>query len=169
MKADPYFQFLVDVPGHRLRIRRAFAADRVMVWDCYTKPELLDRWFAPAPMTTRTKHMDFRPGGHWHYAMIDADGTEYWGRTDFRDIDPIDRYTAKDAFSDASGAPNAELPIADWEVTFEPAGNGTLVRTVVTYASAEDLQKVIDMGMEDGMTSTFERLDTLIATLSNQG
>ena len=169
MKADLYFQFLADMPGHTLRIKRAFAAERALVWDCNTKSELLDRWFAPAPLTTKTQHMDFRPGGYWHYAMVTPDGTEYWGRTDFREIEPIERYTARDAFSDASGAPNTDMPIADWDVSFHDEGDQTLVRTIVTYASAEDLQKVIDMGMEAGMTATFDKLDTLLATLTDKG
>lgn len=169
MKGDLQFQFMADVPGHTLRIKREFAGPRPVVWDCYTKQDLLERWFAPKPLTTKTAHMDFREGGHWHYAMVDPDGTEYWGRTDFVTIDPIERYTSRDAFSDATGAPNPEMPVADWEITFDEHGAHTLVRTVIAYASPEDLQKVIDMGMEAGIAATFDTLDTLIDTLSAKG
>ena len=169
MKADLHFRFLADVQAHTLTITRAFAADRATVWACYTTSELLDRWFAPAPMTTKTKHMEFREGGYWHYAMVAPDGTEYWGRIDYCEIDPIDRYTARDAFSDASGRPNTDMPIADWVVSFADKGDQTLVRIIVTYASAAELQTVIDMGMEAGMTATFDKLDSLIATLARKG
>src|SRR5688572_32700048 len=81
MKNTLQFDFIVDKEKNTLTLKREFAANRQLVWDCYTKSELLDRWFAPAPLTTKTKSMDFRPGGHWIYAMVDPDGKEYWGRT----------------------------------------------------------------------------------------
>lgn len=74
MKATLLSEFLVDKENNTLTLRREFAAPRQMVWDCYTKQELLDQWFAPRPMTTKTKSMDFSPGGHWIYGMIAPDG-----------------------------------------------------------------------------------------------
>lgn len=170
MKADLQFNFLVDKENNTLTVRREFAARRQLVWDCHTKSELLDRWFAPKPLTTRTKFMDFREGGHWHYAMVDPDGQEYWGRFDYQTISPIDSYTALDGFCDESGTLNPELPRSNWDVTFTDAADlRTLVQTIVSYKSADDLQKVIDMGMEEGMTSTLERLDELLEALDDQG
>lgn len=167
--ADPHFRFLADVPGHRLRVERAFAADRATVWACYTRAELLERWFAPAPLTTKTAHMGFREGGYWHYAMIDPEGNEYWGRTDYETIEPTTRYTGRDAFTDASGAPNADMPAAKLETMFEARGDETLVKTTIDYASPEDLQKVIDMGMEEGIASAYENLDAVIAKRTAKG
>ena len=112
--------------------------------------------------------MDFRDGGYWHYAMVAPDGQEYWGRMDYQTIRPIDHYTALDGFSDESGALNAELPRSNWDVTFTDAPGRTLVQTIVTYKSSDDLQKVIDMGMKEGLTSTLERLDELLLTLNEQ-
>ena len=165
MKADLQFDFLADKENSTLTIRREFAAGRQLVWDCYTRSELLDQWFAPKPLTTKTKSMDFREGGHWHYAMVAPDGQEFWGRTDYQTINPIDNYTTLDAFSDETGAVNPDLPRAKWDVTFTDASGHTLVHTVVSYASPADLQKVIDMGMKDGLASTLERLDELLLTL----
>lgn len=167
MKADLQFQFIADMQTATLTVKREFAARRALVWDCYTKSELLDRWFAPKPLTTKTKSMDFRPGGHWHYAMIDPNGAEYWGWVDYKTIAPRENYTSTDAFSDESGAINPNLPRADWKVTFLDEGDHARVVTVVTYASPEDLQKVIDMGMKDGLASTLERLDELLVRLAS--
>ena len=127
---------------------------------------VLDQWFAPKPMTTRTAHMDFRVGGRWHHAMIGEDGSEYWGIVEYREIDPIDRYATTDYFSDAEGSRNDALPSSDWEVTFSEAGDATTVRSVIQYASPEALEQVIAMGMEPGMTTTFEKLDELLLKLS---
>ncbi len=98
------FDFVVDQEKSTITIKREFAGKRQLVWDCHTKSELLDRWFAPKPLTTKTKSMDFREGGHWHYAMVDPTGQEYWGRVDYLTIQPIDNYTSFDGFSDATGA-----------------------------------------------------------------
>ena len=166
MKADLQFDFLVDKEKNTLTIKREFAAKRQLVWDCYTKSELLDRWFAPKPLTTKTKHMDFREGGHWHYAMVEPNGQEYWGRSDYQTIHPIDNYTALDGFCDDTGALNPELPRSKWDVSFSDGATHTLVVTVVSYTSAEALQQVINMGMKEGLTSTLERLDELLLTLN---
>ncbi|WP_114938119.1 MULTISPECIES: SRPBCC family protein [Mucilaginibacter] len=165
MKSNLYFDFVADKVKNTLTIKREFLADRQLVWDCYTKQELLDQWFAPAPLTTKTKSMDFSEGGHWHYAMVDPNGTEYWGWTGYQKIKPIDYYTALDAFCNAEGEINEDLPRAEWLVNFTDRGENALVETVVTYKSLSDLETVIQMGMEQGMMATLEKLDQLLLTL----
>lgn len=166
MKVDVQFDFLVDKEKNTITIKRKFAARRQLVWDCYTKSELLDRWFAPKPLTTKTKFMDFSEGGHWHYAMVEPNGQEYWGRMDYQTIHPIDNYTSLDGFCDDTGALNPALPRSKWNVTFSDAATHTLVETVVSYASAEALQQVMQMGLKEGLTSTLERLDELLLDLN---
>lgn len=165
MKADVQFDFLVDKEKCTITIKRSFAAKRQRVWDCYTKSELLDRWFAPKPLTTRTKFMDFREGGHWHYAMVEPNGQEYWGRMDYQTIHPIDSFTSLDGFCDDTGELNPALPRSKWHVTFSDVATHTLVETLVAYASPEALQQVMQMGLKDGLTSTLERLDELLWNL----
>jgi uncharacterized protein YndB with AHSA1/START domain len=65
MKNTMQFDFIVDKEKNTLTVKREFAANRQLVWDCHTKSELLDQWFAPKPLTTKTKSMAFRDGGHW--------------------------------------------------------------------------------------------------------
>lgn len=166
MKADLQFAFLVNKENNTITVKREFAAKRKLVWDCYTKSELLDRWFAPKPLSTKTKVMDFREGGHWLYAMIEPSGQEYWGRMDYQTIAPIDHYTSLDGFCDDTGALNPALPRSKWHVTFSDLTTRTLVETVVSYSSAEALQQVIDMGLKEGLASTLERLDELLLTLN---
>jgi uncharacterized protein YndB with AHSA1/START domain len=165
MKGNLQFDFLVGKEKNTLTVKREFAADRQMVWDCYTKEELLNQWFAPKPLTTKTKSMDFKDGGHWIYAMVDPTGTEYWGRTDYVKINPIEFYTALDAFCDNNGNINTDLPRAEWVVNFISLGENALVESVVTYKSLADLEAVVQMGMEAGMASTLEKLDELLLKL----
>jgi uncharacterized protein YndB with AHSA1/START domain len=165
MTAALQFDFLVDQKTSTLTIRREFAGPRQLVWDCHTQSALLDRWFAPKPLTTKTKHMAFEEGGYWHYAMVTPDGQEYWSRMDYRAIHPIDSYVTLDGFSDETGVINPDMPRARWDVTFTDLNKHTLVTTVVQYNSPEDVQKVMDMGMQEGMASTLERLDELLLQL----
>lgn len=167
MNNNLQFDFVADKVKNTLTVRREFLAGRQLVWDCHTKSELLERWFAPAPLSTKSKSMDFREGGHWHYAMVEPNGTEYWGYTEYLRINPIDYYTALDAFSNAEGEINESLPRAEWLVTFTDKDENTLVETIVTYKSLADLETVIQMGMEDGMRSTLSKLDELLLILKN--
>lgn len=166
MKHNLQFDFIVDKENSQLTLRREFLANRQLVWDCYTKSELLNRWFAPKPLSTKTKSMEFEEGGHWHYAMVDQNGTEYWGYTEYIVIKPIDYYTSLDAFSNEKGEVNKDLPRAKWKVDFIEKGEKALVETTVKYNSFKDLEAVIQMGMEQGMRLTLEKLDELLETLT---
>ena len=168
MTPDLRFDFVADKTRGALTISREFDAGRQLVWDCHTKPDLLDQWFAPKGLTTRTKHMDFRDGGYWHYAMITPDGQHFWNRLDYLTVDPIDSYAAMDGFCDEAGTVNPDMPRSKWEVAFSEESGRTLVTTVVQYASPDDLQKAIDMGLEGGMASTMERLDELLPLLATR-
>lgn len=166
MNPNLQFDFLVDKGNNTITVKREFAAPRQLVWDCYTKSEYLDRWFAPKPFTTKTKEMDFREGGHWLYAMVDPGGAEYWGRMDYITINPIDYYKALDGFCNASGNLNPDLPRATWDASFIDRGDKSMVETLVTYNSLSDLEKVIAMGLQQGLTMTLESLDDLLQQLN---
>lgn len=166
MKDNLQFDFLADKEKNTLTIRREFRACRQLVWDAYTKSELLEQWFAPKPLSAKTKSMDFRDGGHWIYAMVEPDGKEHWGRTDYLKIELIDRYTALDAFCDENGEINPDLPRANWDVNFLNFGSNSIVETIVTYKSLSDLETIIQMGMQEGLASAMERLDELFLILN---
>lgn len=74
-------------------------------------------------------------------------------------------YTALDGFCDDTGTLNPELPRSSWDVMFSDASGRTLVETIVAYKSHEELEKVMQMGMQEGLTSTLECLDELLLAL----
>lgn len=159
------FDFLVDKEKNTLTFRREFAGERPQVWDCFTKSELLDQWFSPKPLTTLTKHMDFREGGYWHYGMVEPNGTTHWGRMNYLTIQPMDFYTNIDAFANAEGEITSEFPSSEWRVTFIDKDENTLVKILASYKSLADLEAILQTGMKEGMISCFEKLDELLATL----
>jgi hypothetical protein len=98
--------------------------------------------------------------------MIDPNGQEYWGWMDYHTINPVGNYTALDGFCDETGALVPGMPRSDWLVTFKDASGRSCVQTVVSYKSREALEQVVEMGMQEGLTSTLERLDELLLKLA---
>ena len=76
MKNTLQFDFTVDKASKTVNITREFDADLSLVWDAFTKAELLDQWVAPKPWTSKTKSMDFKVGGKRVYAMVSPDGKD---------------------------------------------------------------------------------------------
>src|SRR5207247_5159252 len=113
--------------------------------DTYTKSEILDKWWAPKPWKAKTKSMDFRPGGKWIYAMIGPEGQEMWSLANYKEIEFQKRYTGLDAFADADGNVNKEMPVSKWEVNFTDKGNSTLVQTQMQFDELEQLEEIIKM------------------------
>ena len=162
MESKTKTDFIVNKENNALTIIRDFSANRQLVWDCYTKSEYLEKWFAPKPLIAKTKKMNFKEGGYWLYAMVEPNGKEHWGRTDFTEIKPIDYYKSLDGFCDKNGNLNPEMPRAKWHVVFKGLDDQTNVEIKITYSSLKNLETVIEMGMKEGLTSTFERLDELL-------
>jgi uncharacterized protein YndB with AHSA1/START domain len=165
MNTQEAFDFLVDKAAKQITIKRIFAAERPLVWDAYTKSELLDQWWAPKPWKARTKSMDFRDGGQWHYAMVGPEGEEHWAVASYKNINAPERFTGLDAFTDAAGNVNKDMPQSKWEVTFTDKGPETLVEFVISYDDLAQLEATIKMGFREGMTIAMEGLDELLASL----
>jgi uncharacterized protein YndB with AHSA1/START domain len=156
--------FTRDDANARLTIERTFDASRERVWEALTDPILLDQWWAPSPWKTETVRMDFRVGGHWLYAMSGPDGEQHFGRMDFIEIEPGRRYKSDDAFTDETGTPIESLPRQVFDTTLhEDAPGQTRVVTVVAYASLADLEKIVAMGMQEGVSMAHDQLEALLA------
>ena len=93
--------FRVNKESKTVTITAEFDAERDLVWDAYTTPELLDRWWAPKPWTSRTKAMDFRVGGRRFYAMVSPESVERWSVQRYTSITPKTNFKFFNAFADA--------------------------------------------------------------------
>ena len=163
MKQDLEFEFSVNKENKTITVKREFAAELPLVWDAYTKSEILDQWWAPKPWKSRTKTMDFREGGHWHYAMVGPEGEEHWALANYKTIDPKRRFTALDGFADADGVINTQMPQSKWEVSFTPEDDFTLVENRITFDDLAQLETTIQMGFKEGLTMAMENLDQILA------
>lgn len=167
MNKNLFFDFTVDKATATIYITREFAAGLDLVWDAFTKAEILDQWIAPEPWRAQTKEMDFREGGRWLYAMISPENIFYWSLVEFINIEVKSRFTSKNSFSDENGnANNGEFTSSITETGFKEATESTTVTIVKKMADLAQLEKFIAMGFKEGMSVTMKHLDELLATLS---
>lgn len=169
------FDFTVDKAAKTVFITREFDADLSLVWDAFTKAEILDQWVAPKPWMSKTKFMDFKVGGRRFYAMVSPEGQERWAIQKYTSISPQTNFKMFNAFADKDE--NPELPGSDWDYTFseqnarpgEPVGRGkTTVRITIYNESLARMEKMIEMGFKEGFTVSMTNLENLLTTLSKR-
>ena len=163
MENNLLFDFNVDKAAKMVYITREFDAGIDLVWDAFTKPELLDQWMAPAPMRAKTKYMDFKVGGRRFYAMISPDGQERWSVQEFTSITPKTNFKMYNAFADKDE--NRELPGSEWDYNFSEQNGITKVDITIYNESFERLEKLLE-GFKMGFIMSLKNLEELLATLS---
>lgn len=155
-----------NTEGTQITLSRELKAPLETVWNAWTDPEKLAKWWGPRGWETTIKTFEFRPGGVWHYCMKCVDesqgewfGQESWGKATFRDIEPTTRFVYFDEFSNEAGESNTDMPAFEIEMRFESLPDGkTKVTSVSDVGSEEALQKLLETGMEQGIKETWDRL-----------
>jgi len=157
--------YTVDASKKKMKVVREFDAPVDLVWRAWTEPKLLDQWWAPKPWKANTKSMDFREGGKWLYYMQGPDGTRHYCKVEYNSIKPEKSFAGFDGFCDEEGNTNTEMPGMDWKVIFNQAGDSTRIEAEITFASEEDLNKIVEMGFKEGFAMAHQNLDELLETL----
>jgi uncharacterized protein YndB with AHSA1/START domain len=163
MNNNLLFDFNVDKTSKMVYITREFNARQALVWDAFTKAELLDQWVAPAPMRAKTRYMNFEVGGRRFYAMISPDGQERWAVQEFTSITPKTNFKMYNAFADKDE--NRELPGSEWDYNFSEQNGITKVAITIFNESFERLEKLLE-GFKMGFTMSLKNLEELLAALS---
>ena len=166
MTNDLLFEFTVDKAKKTVYITREFDADQSLVWDAFTKAEILDQWWAPKPFSSKTKVLDFKVGGRRFYAMVSPEGQERWVLQKYTSISPKTNFKFFNAFADENE--NPELPGSEWDHTFTEQNGKTKVSVTIYNESLERMEKQIEMGFKEGFTMTLNYLDELLKTLSKK-
>jgi len=160
------FDFTVDKPTKTVFITREFDADLSLVWDAFTKQEILDQWWAPKPWASKTKVMNFEVGGRRFYAMVSPEGQKNWSIQKYSSISPKTNFKFLNAFADENENPS--LPGSEWDLTFSEQNGTTKVSVTIYNESLERMEKMIEMGFKEGFTMTLKSLEELLATLSQK-
>ena len=166
MNNNLLFDFTVDKVAKTVLITREFDAEQSLVWDAFTKPELLDQWNAPAPFTAKTKHMNFEVGGRRFYAMVSPEGQENWILQTYTSITPKTNFKMFNVFADKDENPQ---PLgSDWDYTFSEQNGVTKVSISIYNESLERMEKMIEMGFTEGFKMTLKNLENLLITIKNK-
>ncbi len=163
MSTESKTKVIKDLKAKTILITRDFNAPVADVWRAFTESAWLDQWWGPAPWHAETKHMDFAVGGYWLYAMVSPEGEKHWGRMNYLAIDPQKSFAMEDGFCDEHGILNLAFPVSQGMNIFLPIPGGTRVEMSARYPSEADVEKIIEMGFEQGITICLEQLETILA------
>jgi uncharacterized protein YndB with AHSA1/START domain len=160
------FDFTVDKATKTVFVNREFAANLSLVWDAFTKQEILDQWWAPKPWESKTKFMHFAVGGRRFYAMVSPEGQEHWSLQQYTSISPTTNFKMLNAFADKDE--NPQLPGSEWDLNFSEQNGITKVSVTIYNESLDRMEQMIAMGFQGGFTMILNYLEKLLPTLSQQ-
>ncbi len=138
-------------------LTRIFDAPREMVFDAFTKPELVKRWFGPHGYSLVVCEIDLRVGGTWRYVLQGPDGKQMGMSGTYREIRRPEGAVHTETFDDYPGESQVTT------VLIEKGGKTTFTATV-RYESREIRDAVITSGMEHGAAESYDRLAETLAT-----
>lgn len=159
-----------DLENKKLVIEYEVSAPREKAWRAYADKEWFEKWWGPEGWETTVKEFEFKPGGRVHYDMKCVDekqgewfGQSSWGLMVIDTVDEPTSFSYTDYFSDESGAIKEDMPGLKITNEFIESDGKTTIRSTSYADSAEDIEKLLAMGMVEGFTSQLHKLDTLLA------
>ncbi|CAN5890379.1 SRPBCC family protein [soil metagenome] len=156
-----------NIEARTFTLSRTFAAPRELVFAAFSQCEHLKHWWGPQGWSLPVCDMDFRVGGTWFYCMRgqDQDGKpmDSCGKSTYEAIEAPEKIVYTDAFVDKEGNSLANTPTMHITVTFEAVDGKTQVTSVTVFATPEDLEAVKNMGMEQGVAETWDKLEKHLA------
>lgn len=133
------------------------------LWQAYTDPRQLERFWGPETWPARFTRHDFTVGGGANYTMTGPDGAQSSGWWKFLAIEPLRRIEIEDGFAADDGTPNPAMPSMRMIFTFESTPTGSRFRSVTRFASIESMEQLVKMGMIEGLRSAMGQLDAVLA------
>jgi uncharacterized protein YndB with AHSA1/START domain len=152
-----------DVEALTLTIVSEFDASAERVWQLWEDPRQLERWWGPPTWPATFDQHDFEVGGKSAYYMTGPDGTKARGWWQITAIDPPRQFGFDDGFADDAGNPVDDLGVTHAVVTIESAGDKTRMTVRSSFETVEQLEKMIEMGMEEGMRLALGQIDAILA------
>jgi uncharacterized protein YndB with AHSA1/START domain len=153
-----------DADALTMTISAEFDAPPERVWQLWADPRQLERWWGPPTYpATFTKH-DLAPGSRVEYHMTGPEGDQPRGYWDVLEVDAPHRLVYRDGFLNDDGTTNDALPRNEGRVTIEPIGEGRTRMSIASiFPSAEAMEQVLAMGMEEGLTQAVGQIDAILA------
>ena len=142
-----------------------FDAPAERVWQLWADPRQLERWWGPPTYPATFTTHDLAPGGRVEYHMTGPEGDQPRGYWEIVEADAPHRLVFRDGFANADGTPNTDMPVNTARV-HDRGGRRTAARACPSRASspsAEAMEQVLAMGMEEGLTQAVGQIDAILA------
>src|SRR5215208_4217888 len=153
-----------DPAALTLTLTAEFEASPERVWQLWADPRQLERWWGPPTYPATFTAHDLAAGSRVEYHMTGPSGDQPHGYWDIVEVDPPRRLVYVDGFAHVDGTPNDEFPRNEGRVTIEPIDGGhTRMSIESSFPSAEALEQVLGMGMEEGLTQAVGQIDAILA------
>jgi uncharacterized protein YndB with AHSA1/START domain len=159
----PFADAKKDLDALTLTITAEFEAGAERVWEMWSDPRRLERWWGPPSHPATFVDHDLVPGGRAGYFMTAPDGQRYHGWWRIEEVDPPRRLRFEDGFADEEGNPNEEMPTTIATVTIVEDGGTTTMSIESRFADREGMERTLEMGAEQGMTEALGQIDALLA------
>ncbi|WP_046175593.1 SRPBCC family protein [Domibacillus indicus] len=168
----PEYKMNTKTEDRELIMEQVFDAPRTLVFQAFSKPEHLEAWWGPQGCETESRQFEFKPDGVWHFCMRCADksqgeyyGEESWSKAVFHEVVQPERIMYTNLLTNEEGNIIEGTPSVQMDIQFAEDENRTRLIVRSRFASAEELQQVVEMGMVQGFSSQFNRLDDFLKEL----
>jgi uncharacterized protein YndB with AHSA1/START domain len=158
----PVTDVKTDLDALTMTITAEFEAGAERVWEMWSDPRQLERWWGPPSFPATFVEHDLSPGGRSAYYMTGPDGQQHHGWWRIDAVEPPTRLRIEDGFAD-DGKPNEDMPgPSSATVTIAEADGVTTMSIESTFAGREDMEQMLEMGMEQGMVEALGQIDALL-------
>jgi uncharacterized protein YndB with AHSA1/START domain len=153
----------VELPtDEQILITRVFDAPKHLVYEAWTTPELVKRWWHANRGQVTLAEIDLRVGGAWRYVSVTDDGFEVGFHGEYREIVPNERIVSTEAYE---GIPDADEHATLNTATFTETDGRTTLTVLVQCPSKQVRDAIIDSGMEAGMQDAMDLLEQVAVSL----
>ncbi|MFZ9629030.1 MAG: SRPBCC family protein [Ilumatobacteraceae bacterium] len=151
-----------DMANSTMTVTTEWDAPIERVWELWSDPRALERWWGPPTYPATVGTHEFMPGGTVSYSMTGPEGDQHKGFWSVISVDPPRSFVAVGRVAHAAGSPPAPLPVPRFTVTLDERGGRTRMVIESRFESAQHLQEVLDMGMEEGLAAALGQIDTVL-------
>jgi len=156
-----------DPAALTMTVTSTFAAPVERVWQLWADPRKLEQWWGPPTWPATFDTHDLTVGSRWAYHMTGPDGDESHAWFHVLEIDPPRRLVVEDGFAHPDGTENTDMPVMVLAVELSAtADGGTTMAVEVRFDSTEAMERILTMGMEEGMTLAMGQCDDVLATIA---
>jgi uncharacterized protein YndB with AHSA1/START domain len=153
-----------DFDALTMTVSATFDAPVERLWQLWSEPRQLERWWGPPDYPATVVDHDLTPGGAVSYFMTSPEGDKHRGWWKVLAVDAPHGLEFEDGFADDDGNPNLELPVSATRVSLAATADGRTAMTIVsTFPSLEAMEETIAMGVEEGLAGAMGQIDAILA------